>query len=73
MMVDAEDLWSDKVDKNSPKEVKDLTNKEDDWVLGASDYTDMEEEEEDSDADMNNWEEGNEDFEKEMVKLSKIE
>ena len=33
----------------------------------------MEEEEEDSDADMNKWEEGNEDFEKEMAKLSKIE
>ena len=72
-MVDAEDLWRDKVDKNKPKEVKDLTNKEDDWVLEASDYTDMEEDEEDSDADMNNWTEGNEDFEKEMAKLSKIE
>ena len=33
----------------------------------------MDEGEEDSDADMNDWTEGTEDFEKEMAKLSKIE
>ena len=72
MMMDVEDLWRDKIEKKQ-REVKDLTNKVGDWVLEASDYTDMEEDEEDSDADMNNWTEGNEDFEKEMAKLSKIE
>ena len=72
-MVDAEDLWRDKVDKNKPKAIKDLTNKDCDWALETSDYTDMDEGEEDNDADMNNWNDGTEDFEKEMAKLSKIE
>ena len=53
MMMDVEDLWRDKIEKKQ-REVKDLTNKVGDWVLEASDYTDMEEDEEDSDADMNN-------------------
>ena len=72
-MVEAEDLWSDIVDINKPNKVNDLANKEDDWTLGASDYTDMGEEDEDSDEELDNWEEGNEDFEKEMGRLSKIE
>ena len=72
MMMDVEDLWRDKIEKQQ-REVKDLANKVGDWVLEASDYTDMEEDEEDSDADMNNQTEGTEDFEKEMAKLSKIE
>ena len=72
-MVEAEDLWSDIVDINKPNKVNDLANKEDDWTLGASDYTDMGEEDEDSDEELDNWEEGNEDFEREMGRLSKIE
>ena len=72
-MVDAEDLWSDIVDINNPNKVNDLANKEDGWTLGASDYTDMGEEDEDSDEELDNWEAGNEDFEKEMDRMSKIE
>ena len=72
-MADAEDLWNEVVDISNPNKENDVTNKEDEWNLGTSDYTDMGDEDEDSDEELDNWEAGNEDFEKEMDRMSKIE
>ena len=54
MMVDAEDLWNEVVDINNPNKVKDITDKEDEWILGISDCTDTGEEDEDSDEEVDN-------------------
>ena len=87
MMVNAEDLWSEIIDTKGTGKGKFLNkepltkknnmlqsdSEEEEWELESNDYADIGEEEEDSDVEIDKWEDGQENWEKEMKKLSKIE
>ena len=76
MTVDAENIWKEFADKDKTvKSTEEAQSDSEDWEEEPdnSDYADIREEASDSEEELRNWEEGEEDWRREMEMMIKIE